>query len=881
MRNLDLFQNEQYNKNIDTDKQVFQKLVNIIKGTFILISLISILSITSLYLISDNQDTDLLNIPRCFSFNGQIVQDSPTFEHSFGFFAQNKCIQKIIFQFISSTKQGETVCLKYDEEYIRVNEGGLFFRLGGKSLFPPANSSSSKGFNQELNREERAKDLLNQNQLNQQASYPQQFQNQEGSYNIQNKLMNININMTSESTLLKQVKSQIVRRFVCQNRIFQNAICQLINQNEDQHAIISYQNKDNQNITQLISSKNYSNQYEQSKEHQITFQQSQNVSQNGFGHNQGKKKEKQNIKETNSNDHINCMQIIKLQEKNDLNIQKSEQKLNKKQSTHQDNGYSQENSIRKTSQQDNNFQQNNLCKKQSQIESKQINKEVIFKNQINRLQLENFQEKAFTNQQKDQQLNQKEEHISYQGNACEQENSEGKAFYLDQYYSQNDLSKMEDQIKQDIKVTISNNNEINCQKLKQIEEKAYINQKKEEQHHTNGQNLNKKSSNNLETIFQQENADTKTFLQDKCSLSSDLSKKQIQIEQKQITKQSISNNQINDVLLIEFQQNNEIRILKKDFQHQKIQKQRNGIITYQVNDNQQSYFSQIKKIFDIIQSYQFDEYKKLKLFDTPTNCYQIVWEQEIFDADLILGFYLDDNEGYDEYIFKIIYNSDQSDIYLQNQIIKTLGFECDLIKIENNQISDEGVLNISIGIEKLHHIADFNIDLCKNRISYLGVQHLCSSLEKIQNITHLSIVLDNNMIGPEGAQSIVSAIVKFKNNIYYDEKEIDFKATDKSLNDGQINLSKSENNINENEVEIIKKNLQKKFIQLDCDENKNNIYYDENEIDKNTSDKSLNDSYINVDFAQFSQSINNLAFIYLCQNFLNFKKQFIQQQRNM
>ncbi|KAL4487700.1 hypothetical protein ABPG73_004960, partial [Tetrahymena malaccensis] len=606
---------------------------------------------------------------------------------------------------------------------------------------------------QMLNKGEQTKGLLNQNQLSQQASYPQQFQNQEGSYNIQNELMNININMTSESTLLKQVKSQIVRRLVCQNRIFQNAICQLINQSEDQHAIISYQNKDNQNITQLISSKNYSNQSEQSKEHQITFQQSQNVSQNGFGHNQGKKKEKQNIKENNSNNQINCMQLIKLQEKTDLNIQKSEQKinnkqiLNKKQSTHQENGYSQENSIRKTSQQDNNFQQNNLCKKQREIESQQINKEVIFKNQINRLQLENFQEKAFTNQQKDQQLNQKEEHISYQGNACEQENSEGKAFYLDQYHSQNDLSKMEDQIKQDIKVTISNNNEINCQKLKQIQENAYINQQKEEQHHTNGQNLNKKPSNNLEMIFQKK-TDTKTVLQDKYCLSRDLSKKQIQIEQKQITKQSISNNQINDVLLIEFQQNNEISLQKDEFQHQTVQKLSHQKITDQENEFQQSYFSQLKKIFDIIQSYQFDEYKKLKVFDTPINCYQIVWEQEIFDAvnkneiqkDLILGFYLDENESYDEYIFKIIYNSDQSDIYLQNQIIKTLGFECDLIKID-------------------------------------------------------------------------------------------------------------ENNINENEAEIIKKILQKNFIKSGFEENKNNIYYDENEIDFEISNISLNGSYINVDFA--------------------------------
>ncbi|KAL4462125.1 hypothetical protein ABPG74_000970 [Tetrahymena malaccensis] len=96
--------------------------------TFILISLLSILSISSLYLISKsssaNQDPAFLSIPKCFSFDGQLIPEPPTFEHpevEIGFFAQNRCSQNMRFKFISSTKQEETVCLKqYEDDLVHM-----------------------------------------------------------------------------------------------------------------------------------------------------------------------------------------------------------------------------------------------------------------------------------------------------------------------------------------------------------------------------------------------------------------------------------------------------------------------------------------------------------------------------------------------------------------------------------------------------------------------------------------------------------------------------------------------------------------------------------------------------------------------------------------
>ncbi|KAL4462123.1 hypothetical protein ABPG74_000968 [Tetrahymena malaccensis] len=103
------------------------------KRVFIFISLLSILSIASLYLIqqssSDNQDLDLSNPPRCFSFDGDLIPDPPTFEHpevEVGFFAQNRCREKMRFKFISSTKQEETICLEqYQDDLIHMFGGDV------------------------------------------------------------------------------------------------------------------------------------------------------------------------------------------------------------------------------------------------------------------------------------------------------------------------------------------------------------------------------------------------------------------------------------------------------------------------------------------------------------------------------------------------------------------------------------------------------------------------------------------------------------------------------------------------------------------------------------------------------------------------------------
>ncbi|EAR82049.1 transmembrane protein, putative (macronuclear) [Tetrahymena thermophila SB210] len=97
------------------------------KARFILISLISLLSIASLYLISSNpanQYQNLQKTPKCFSFDGQLIPDPPTFEHpevEVGFFAQNRCSQSMRFKFISSKVQEETVCLKqYEDDLIHM-----------------------------------------------------------------------------------------------------------------------------------------------------------------------------------------------------------------------------------------------------------------------------------------------------------------------------------------------------------------------------------------------------------------------------------------------------------------------------------------------------------------------------------------------------------------------------------------------------------------------------------------------------------------------------------------------------------------------------------------------------------------------------------------
>ncbi|KAL4475736.1 hypothetical protein ABPG72_011513 [Tetrahymena utriculariae] len=124
---------------------------------------------------------------------------------------------------------------------------------------------------------EPTKNLLSFSQLSQQGSHPQEFQNQKDSSKIQNELEYINTLVSNQETLLKKVKSQIARKLVTQNKTFQNVMCQIINQKEAQHVIISYQDHENKSIVQHLSSKNSSkkNNKQENNESKIDLSQKQ------------------------------------------------------------------------------------------------------------------------------------------------------------------------------------------------------------------------------------------------------------------------------------------------------------------------------------------------------------------------------------------------------------------------------------------------------------------------------------------------------------------------------------------------------------------------------------------------------------------------------
>ncbi|KAL4505846.1 hypothetical protein ABPG73_004731 [Tetrahymena malaccensis] len=130
-----------------------------------------------------------------------------------------------------------------------------------------SNSSSQRQDNIEP-----TQNVLSLNLLSLQASSNQQFQNQEELPNMSNQLEDTSITITSENSIKKKLKCLIFRRYISQNRIFENSECQVINQNQDQHAIISYQDQDNNNSIRHISSKNDNNQSIQPQQQNISQQ---------------------------------------------------------------------------------------------------------------------------------------------------------------------------------------------------------------------------------------------------------------------------------------------------------------------------------------------------------------------------------------------------------------------------------------------------------------------------------------------------------------------------------------------------------------------------------------------------------------------------------
>ncbi|KAL4512749.1 hypothetical protein ABPG72_020586 [Tetrahymena utriculariae] len=177
---------------------------------------------------------------------------------------------------------------------------------------------------------EQTKNLLNVNLLNQVSQHKELY--------IQIDLQDTNISISSEYTLKRKVKSQIVKFFVGQDKLFQNAIGYLVNQQEAQHVILFSQNQENKNFIQLFSNNsNYQN--FQSQNLKINNQ-DKYCSQNKFSKNKYqiyKNKyqiyKKKSTKDLIPNKQIKYFQSKQFQEKTDNNnLKKDGYKQNKQQS---------------------------------------------------------------------------------------------------------------------------------------------------------------------------------------------------------------------------------------------------------------------------------------------------------------------------------------------------------------------------------------------------------------------------------------------------------------------------------------------------------------------------------------------------------------------
>ncbi|KAL4513154.1 hypothetical protein ABPG72_017839 [Tetrahymena utriculariae] len=471
------------------------------------------------------------------------------------------------------------------------------------------------------------KNLMNLNQLNLQLSHSQSSQNQGGLINIQNMLEDISIG--SEQTLKRQIKSQIIKRFIAdKKRIFQNAVCLIVNQKESQHLILSYQNQQDKNFFQYLSSKHSNDQIFQSQ-HQEIFEQEKNCLQNDISQKEDQIDQKQTIKQLLINNQVHFQQTKKFKDQIDINLQKEEQ------------------------------QQNNLqyIKHEQSVDQKSILQKGNDQRQLNIFQQQD--QLIYDENKNAQQVQQKENNsiLSLQ-NICEQVK-----------YISSDKNIL---IKTNIFEEFS-------KKLKKEDEKDEIEE--------NQQN----PISNLQVIFEQSN--------------------KIQCNNKDC--ENLSDNQ----------QKKSTPTFQKEIQNFTNQQQF-GIIqnTIKQHNLSKSYGFQLKKIFDDIQAYGYTEYEKQFEFDQIKK----EWEEDIFERingtqiqneifqsqkqkifeilkqkqfylckiiysnqmeDLFVGFFQDEYENFDEYIFKIIHSSIQSDIDQQNLIIKTLGLQFELIKLEQQNIS--------------------------------------------------------------------------------------------------------------------------------------------------------------------------------------------------
>ncbi|KAL4509048.1 hypothetical protein ABPG73_006434 [Tetrahymena malaccensis] len=430
------------------------------------------------------------------------------------------------------------------------------------------------------------------NQLSQQIACTEYFQNQENSSKIQNKLVDINIIAVQEQTVLKKVKSQIVRRTIAQDKIIQNGMYQIINQREDQHAIISNQNQENDNYIQHVSSKNK----------KIVLQDKSNLLKN-FSQKQGQTKQEQTIIQQIPINQINPQQLKYSKQKKDNNSTKNEDDLNQ---------ISQEISIPKQSQNQecspkiqNKLEDTNITTTSEQTLLKKVKNQIIRKSVgFNKIVQNNANYYVF-NQKKNQHAI-----VSYKNQ--DNQNCIQHIYFVQQVKSSfhSFLSGEQGQIKQE-HATIKQvpNNQINHLQINQ--QKTDQNQQKAEKENSQKQTL-KHELITYENHNYQDNSERKILQQDSKFSQNGLCLKKAENKQKQTTIQKIANSQIN------------LRKLKYlDEKNQNLEKE---------NISYKNHYPELKIIFDEIEDYSFDDYEKLfdeKLFGT----YFIkkVWDYEIFD----------------------------------------------------------------------------------------------------------------------------------------------------------------------------------------------------------------------------------------------------------
>ncbi|KAL4509011.1 hypothetical protein ABPG73_006397 [Tetrahymena malaccensis] len=451
----------------------------------------------------------------------------------------------------------------------------------------------------------------------------QEFKNQQDLHNMQNSFEDTNI-IINDNNIEKELRCQIMKEKISQNRIFENSMCQ--NSNQNQNFKISNLDQHSNNSMKFQSFKNFNDQ--------------------------------------------NFQYCMYAQQKNDSSLQQNETQQYNEQSFNHEQIY-------------------------------------IYRN---------------THQQKNIEKEKKNNEIDF---------------------SQNNFSKNEGYIKQKQIIEGQISQQVNCLQIKEFQKNKAL--KNDEQQHNNIQNLNSQpmsnQENNEQVINQAQQQDQSIYDGQKIIQQSD-----------QIKQNNIQN-------------------------FENISKQESN-----------SYDNQcIFKIFNEIKNYKFDEFEKQ--IEVEQSIFQVkkVWEQGIFDRvnpkeiqseifksqkqkiferlkqesfylckiintnlkeDLILGFYLDKYDIFDEYIFKIIKSSEQASIDSQNFILKTLGYQFDLIKLEEEQISilvmkkidffqifnqDEQLIQFKSNIKQVENLYEINSQNCQ-KCTQCRDEQTCENKDCFNNI---------------------------------------------------------------------------------------------------------------------------------------------------